>query len=72
MASLEDGLFFREDVSLCKTGIQAKTKLEEDRSREKSDVRQAGTWHPLLQCLHLDTSLLQQEITEKLYGTETN
>ena len=46
MASLEDGLFFREDVSLCKTGIQAKTKREEDRSREKSDVRQAGTWAP--------------------------
>ena len=69
----EDGFFFREDVSLCKTDIQAKTKGEEDRSRGRTvDVRKAGTWQPLLQCLDLDTSLLQQQNTEKLYGTKTN
>ena len=27
---------------------------------------------PLLQCLHLDTPLLEQQNTKKLYGTENN
>ena len=35
-------------------------------------MRQAGTWDPLLQCLHLDTPLLKQENTKKLYGTKNN
>ena len=68
--------FFREDGQrkcLCKTDIQAKTKHQEERSRERTvDVRQAGTWHPLLQCLYLDTALFQQQNTEKLFGTKTN
>ena len=29
-------------------------------------VRQAGTWDPLLQCLHLDKHLLEQQNTKKL------
>lgn len=35
-------------------------------------TRQAGTWDPWLQSLHLDTSLLQQENTKKLHGTKNN
>ena len=36
-------------------------------------LRQAGTWDPLLQCcLHLDTPLLEQQNTKKLYGTKNN
>ena len=30
------------------------------------DVRQAGTWDPLLQCLHLDKHLLEEQNTKKL------
>ena len=33
-------------------------------------LRLAGTWDPLLQCLYLDTPVLEQQNTEKLYGTE--
>ena len=33
---------------------------------------QTGTWDPLLQCLHLDTPLLEQQDTKKLYGTKNN
>ena len=36
------------------------------------NLSQAGTWDPLLQCLHLDTPLLQQQNTKKLYGTKNN
>ena len=36
-------------------------------------MRQAGIWHPSLQCLHLDTSLLlEHQHTKKLYGTKNN
>ena len=35
-------------------------------------LRQAGTWDPLLQCLHLDTRLLGQQNTKKLQGTKNN
>ena len=35
-------------------------------------LTQAGTWDPLLQCLHLDTPLLEQQNTQKLYGTKNN
>ena len=36
-------------------------------------LRQAGTWDPLLQCcLHLDTPLLEQQNTKKLYGAKNN
>ena len=35
-------------------------------------IRQAGTWDPLLQCLHLDKPLLQQQNTKKLQGTKNN
>ena len=44
-------------------------------------MRQAGTWDPLLgpetfaavlQCLHLDTPLVKQQNTKKLYGTKNN
>ena len=36
-------------------------------------MRQAGIWHPLLQCLHLDTSLLlEHRNTKKLHGTKNN
>ena len=34
--------------------------------------RQAATWNPLLQCLHLDKHLLQQRNTNKLQGTKNN
>ena len=33
---------------------------------------EAGTWDPTLQCLHLDSPLLQQQNTKKLYGTKNN
>ena len=33
---------------------------------------QSGTWDPLLQCLHLDTPLLEQQDTKKLFGTKNN
>ena len=33
-------------------------------------LRQAGTWNPFLQCLHLDTPLLQQQNIKKLYWTK--
>ena len=39
---------------------------------EKLILRQAGTWDPLLQCLHLDKPLLQQQNTKKLQGTKNN
>ena len=32
----------------------------------------AGNWAPLLQCLHLDTLLFEQQNTKKLYGTKNN
>ena len=32
----------------------------------KELVRQAETWDPLLQCLHLDKRLLKQQNTKKL------
>ena len=35
-------------------------------------LRQAGTWNPLLRCLHLDTPLLQQQNIKKLPGTKNN
>ena len=35
-------------------------------------MRQAGTWDPLLQCLHLDQCLLQQQNTRSLEGTKNN
>ena len=35
-------------------------------------VRQAWDWDPLLQCLYLDTPLLQQQNTKKLHGTKNN
>ena len=35
-------------------------------------LRQAGTWDPLLQCLHLDTPLCKQQNRKKQYGTENN
>ena len=35
-------------------------------------MRQAWDRDPLLQCLYLDTPLLQQQNTEKLYGTKNN
>ena len=31
-----------------------------------------GTWDPLLQCLHLDKRLLEQQNTKKLYGTKNS
>ena len=31
-----------------------------------------GTWDPLLQCLHLDPPLLEQQNTKKLHGTKNN
>ena len=31
-------------------------------------LRQAGTWDPLLQCLHLDKQLLKQQNTLLLLG----
>ena len=33
---------------------------------------QAGTWDPLLQCLHLDKHLLEPQNTKKLQGTKNN
>ena len=35
-------------------------------------MRQAGTWDPWLQSLHLNTRLLQQQNTKKLHGTKNN
>ena len=35
-------------------------------------LRQAGTWDPLLQCLHLDKCLLKKQNTKKLYETKNN
>ena len=35
-------------------------------------MRQAGTWAPLPQCLHLDTPLPEPQNTKKLYGTKDN
>ena len=35
-------------------------------------LRQAGTWDPLLQSLHLDKHLHQQQNTKKLWVTENN
>ena len=35
-------------------------------------MSQAGTWGPLLQCLHLDTPLLQQQNTKRLKETKNN
>ena len=35
-------------------------------------LRQAGTWNALLQCVHLDKHLFQQQNTKKLYGTKNN
>lgn len=36
------------------------------------EMRQAGTWDPLLQYLNLDEHLLVQQNTKKLYGTKNN
>lgn len=33
-------------------------------------LRQAGTWDPWLQCLHLEEHLLKQQNTKKLQGTK--
>ena len=35
-------------------------------------LRQVGTWDPLLQCLSLDTPLLEQQNTKKPYRTKNN
>ena len=35
-------------------------------------LRQVGTWDPLLQCLSLDTPLLEQRNTKKPYRTKNN
>lgn len=35
-------------------------------------MKQAGTWDPLLQSLHLDKSLPEQQKTKKLQGTKNN
>lgn len=35
-------------------------------------LRQAGTWDPVPQSLHLDTTLLELEDTKKLCGTRNN
>ena len=35
-------------------------------------LRQAWTWDLLLQCMRLDTPLLQQQNTKKLYGIKNN
>ena len=35
-------------------------------------LRQVGTWDPLLQCLSLDTPLLEQQNTKKRYRTKNN
>ena len=35
-------------------------------------LRQVGTWDPLLQCLSLDTPLLEQQNIRKLYRTKNN
>ena len=35
-------------------------------------LRRAGTWDPLLRYLHLDTRLLKQQNTKKLYGTKNS
>ena len=35
-------------------------------------LRQAGTWNPLLLCLHLDTTLLQLQNIQKLHGIKNN
>ena len=43
-----------------------------DQDPLQGEVRQAGTWDPLLQCLHLDKGLLEQQNTKKLYGTKNN
>ena len=44
-----------------------------DISRERDPVlRQVGSWDPLLQCLHLDKCLLEQQNMKKLYGTKNN
>ena len=36
------------------------------------ELRQAGTWNPLLRCLHMDKRLLKQQNTKKLYGTKNS
>ena len=35
-------------------------------------MRQAGTWNPLLKCLHLDKCILKQQNTKKLQVTKNN
>ena len=35
-------------------------------------LRQAGTWEPLVHCLHLDKNLLKQQDTKKLKGTKND
>ena len=43
-----------------------------DFTQSTTKMRQAGTWDPVLQGLHLDTPLLQQWNTKKFQGTKTN
>ena len=49
----------------------AKSSRSEGEGKELF-VRQAGTWDPWLQSLHLNTRLLQQQNTKKLHGTKNN
>ena len=63
-------------------GAEAPAELHRDCAEEQSEpavgagfavpVRQVGTWDPLLQGLHLDKRLLQQQNTKNLYGTKNN
>ena len=57
---------------MTKKGVEETISIQKLLTFLHSSWGQAGTWDPLLQCLHLDKRLLKQQNTKKLQGTKNN